>query len=263
MLKRTVKNFIEQRPHLWRLVWETAQSSNIFLPHDPTYKALPYLIRDTQSIILDIGANQGISALSFRKLCPSNPIISFEPNFALEADLQRVERRIDNFEFHMCGLGDVEGEFELFVPKYKNVYLHTFSSLDRNSLEKAIMETYSSAVSRFIEITSFICKIRTLDSFGYSPNVLKVDAEGFEEKIFAGGEATLHRHRPSIIFEAVHGALGKILEKLRSLEYKIVSFIPSQDAFQPFQEKSGVPYVSGSRNLIAVSGDVLATLKLV
>lgn len=262
MIKPIIKIFIEQHPYLWKLAWQTLQSSNLFLPHDPTYKALPKLIEDGQSLILDIGANQGISALSFRKLCPTNPIISFEPNPALEVDLKLVTNRISNFKYHMSGLGDTEGDFILFVPKYKTIFLHTFSSLDYGSLEKAINDTYKSNIIKFIIIEPFECKILTLDSFGYLPSVIKVDAEGFEEKIFLGGVNTLNKCRPSIIFEAVHGSLNGILDNLKNLDYKIVSYIPEKDIFHYFSEQDQVPYISGSRNLIAVSEKTLSRLKL-
>jgi FkbM family methyltransferase len=246
MLKKFIKNFVEQRPLLWRLAWKTLHSSHIFLPHDHTYYALPHFVKNQNSLILDIGANQGISALSFRRLCNKNPIVSFEPNRALEIDLLKISKRISNYQFHMCGLGDREGSFKLFVPKYKDVYLHTFSSLDLNSLEKAVNETYKSTVSSQVVIDTFICDIKTLDSFGYCPTVIKVDAEGFEAKIFAGGTTTLTKYKPTIIFEAVHGTLIEILDRLHDLDYTIVKYIPAQDAFQRFYKNECVLSVSKS-----------------
>jgi FkbM family methyltransferase len=192
MIKNILKSTIEGQPKLWNIAWKALHATNIFLPHDPTYKALPNLIKDPHSMILDIGANQGISALSFNKLAPNAQIVSFEPNMALESNLISLRKRIKNFEFHMCGLGDEVGEFQLFVPRYKDIYLHTFSSLDRMSLERGIKQTYSSSIFNAIVIEKFICKICTLDSFGYNPSVIKVDAEGFEDKIFSGGKKLLN-----------------------------------------------------------------------
>ncbi len=213
-------------------------------------------------MILDIGANQGISALSFNKLAPDIKIISFEPNRALESNLISLRRRIKNFEFHMCGLGDEDGEFQLFVPRYKNIYLHTFSSLDRISLEHAIKLTYSNSIFNTIVIEKFVCKIRTLDSFGYNPSVIKVDAEGFEDNIFKGGEATIRKAKPSIIFEAVHGSMEIILKRLHNFEYKIFSYDSVRDIFHPYEVLDSVPYISGSRNLIAIPENVRNSLKI-
>jgi FkbM family methyltransferase len=262
MVKEKIKTFIEARPIIWDFAWRTLHSSNIFLPHDPCYYSLPHLIHDRSATILDIGANQGISALSFSKLCPKAKIISFEPNIALESNLVSVSKRIKNFEFHMIGLGDAIGEFQLFVPRYKNIYLHTFSSLDRALLEQAIIQTYNSSISDAILIESFICKVATLDSFEYSPSVIKVDAEGFEDKIFLGGEVTIRKSKPSIIFEAVHNSLERIIKTLHNFEYEIFSYDSKCDVFHSYRERDGVPYISGSRNLIAIPKDIKDSLKI-
>ena len=263
IIKEKIKSFIEARPLVWNFAWQTLHSSSLFLPHDPCYYSISHLAHDPCATILDIGANQGISALSFSKLCPSANIISFEPNMALESNLISVAKRIKNFEFHMCGLGDEDGEFQLFVPRYKDIYLHTFSSLDRLSLERAIMQTYDSSISNAIVIENFMCKIYTLDSFGYSPSVIKVDAEGFEDKIFKGGEITIRTSKPSIIFEAVHGSLEIILERLHNFEYEIFTYDSVDDVFHPYGVLDGGPYNSGSRNLIAIPEHVKANIKIV
>jgi FkbM family methyltransferase len=263
MIKNILKSVIEGHPKLWNIAWKTLHASNIFLPHDPSYKAIRHLIKDPRALVLDVGANQGISVLSFNKLAPSAQIISFEPNMALESNLISLRKRIKNFEFHMCGLGDEDGEFQLFVPRYGDVYLHTFSSLDRMSLEQGIKQTYSSSIFNAIVIEKFICKIRTLDSFGYSPSVIKVDAEGFEDRIFKGGEVTIRKSKPSIIFEAVHGSLDIILERLHNFEYEIFTYDSVNDVFHPYRVLDGVPYISGSRNLIAIPEHVKANIKIV
>jgi FkbM family methyltransferase len=263
MIKNILKSAIEGHPKIWNIAWKTLHATNLFLPHDPTYKALHHLIKDPNSLILDIGANQGISALSFNKLAPSARVISFEPNMALESNLLSLHKRIKNFEFHMCGLGDEDGEFQLFVPRYKDIYLHTFSSLDRTSLERGIKQTYSSSIFNSIVIEKFICKICTLDSFGYSPSVIKVDAEGFEDRIFAGGEKTIRTSKPSIIFEAVHGSVDVILNRLHNFAYEIFIYNSEHDIFHPYRILDSVPYISGSRNLIAIPEHVKASIKIV
>jgi FkbM family methyltransferase len=262
MIKNTLKSLIERQPLIWNLAWKTLHISSIFLPHDPTYKALPHLIKTPNNLILDIGANQGISALSFNKLASNAKIISFEPNMALASNLKSLRKRIKNFEFHMCGLGDEDGEFQLFVPRYKNIYLHTFSSLDRKSLEQAIKLTYSNSIFNTIVIEKFTCKIRTLDSFNYDPSVIKVDAEGFEDMIFKGAEVTIRKSKPSIIFEAVHGSMEIILKRLHSFEYEIFSYDSTIDVFHPYHFLDSVPYISGSRNLIAVPEHIKNSLKI-
>lgn len=251
-MKKMIKKIVEQNPYLWQIVWDILHKTSIFLPHDPSYYALSLLVMDEQCLILDIGANKGVSALSFRKICPKANIISFEPNLALEQDLAKVKQRTDNFSYHMCGLGNSDADYKLYVPRYKNVWLHTFSSLDRKSLLKAINETYSHRIAKQVKVSEFDCEVRSLDSFNYSPDIIKIDAEGFELNILEGAKDTLKRASPSIIFEAVHGSLVDIVQILSDLDYKIFTFDQKKKILEKYKSTKVIQYVSGSRNLIAV-----------
>ncbi len=252
MLIFNIKKYVEDRPKIWRVAWKILQSSNLFLPHDPTYYSLKHLLVDKNSLILDIGANQGISALSFRKLCKENKIISFEPNSSLELDLSQTCSRISNFKYHMCGLGAEKGEFNLYVPLYKDIYLHTFSSFDYISLLHAINKSYNKKIKSSIRIKVLKCKVETLDSFNLNPSVIKIDAEGFEEKILQGAQNTLRCYLPSIIFEAVHGSIDSIISQLNYYDYQIYRFDPKKDKFIEYNSSDLVAHNSGTRNLIAI-----------
>lgn len=47
-------------------------------------------------------------------------------------------------------------------------------------------------------------QIRTLDSLSFDPpDVMKVDVEGAEEKVFSGGKSLIERSKPMIIFENI------------------------------------------------------------
>ena len=254
LLKNSSKTFIEQRPYLWNMTWNFIQKSKLFLPHDPTYKALIYLKKNTEGLILDIGANTGISALSFRKILPNYKIISFEPNILLEASLEKVERS-DLFSYQMVGLGETDGVFKLYTPIYKNIPLHTFSALSHEDVIKALEITYKANILKDIKVNASDCEIRILDSFNLDPDIIKVDAEGNELKIFLGAIQTIKKNKPSIIFEACHGDFEEIYKFLINLNYQIFYFVSDQDIFINFSIENRVRYNSGNRNLIAISRD--------
>jgi hypothetical protein len=51
------------------------------LPHDKSYRALRHFITlRPNGLFLDVGANDGISALSFRRFDKTYRILSLEPN---------------------------------------------------------------------------------------------------------------------------------------------------------------------------------------
>tara|TARA_A100000171_G_scaffold1261_3_gene1447 strand:+ start:16439 stop:17167 length:729 start_codon:yes stop_codon:yes gene_type:complete len=236
--------------------------TDLLLPHDPTYHALKHLVQTSAGTILDIGANQGISALSFRKMCPAHKIISFEPNLSLSENLRKIEDRIENFEYHLIGLGDEEGEFTLYTPWYGKIALHTFSSFDEENVKSAINLTYKPNIRSKINIIPTQCRIRKLDDFDLSPEVIKIDAEGLEDRIFRGGENTLKKYYPSIIFEACHGTIREATRLLTDYGYLILSYSVKNDCFSDFSEQESVKYVSGLRNLIAVSEEKYADIPI-
>lgn len=255
-----LKTLVERHPVIWTGVWRLLHASALFLPHDPTYYALRRLAgrRATtggNGLILDIGANQGISALGFRKLCPRHRIVSFEPNPVHQPALRRVGRRIGNFEFHMVGLGDRPGEFTLFTPRYKSIYLHTFSSLDEGTVRSAIDLSYRPAVRNKIVIEPRICRVRTLDEFALGPEIIKLDVEGTESKVLEGGRRTIEKHKPALILEVCHGNASDTFRLLADLGYKVFSYSVRNDAFTPFDPKDSVPGASGLRNVIAITAD--------
>ncbi len=247
-----IKSFIEQRPFFWNLAWRFIHLNDIFLPHDPTYYALKLLINTKDDLIIDIGANTGISALSFRKLCPSNRIISFEPNIAHEDNLKSIKKRIGNYEYELFGLGDKDDEFNLYIPKYKNIFLHTFSSIQKKSLLNALNNHFNKKVLSKISIEVMRCKIKTLDSYNFSPSLIKIDVEGFEENVLRGSINTLRKHMPSLIFEVCHGSLKEISSFLRGLGYEILNFDNQNNCFKLHCDEDLISNVSGLRNLIAV-----------
>ena len=74
-------------------------------PHDPAYAAFRHLPR-RDGIFLDVGANAGMSALSFRVFRPDVPIFSVEPNPFHGPDLEFLKRRVlRDFDYKLIGAG--------------------------------------------------------------------------------------------------------------------------------------------------------------
>src|SRR5207253_7074678 len=57
----------ELHPFVWKLAWEAVHRLPFLLPHDKSYNAFRHFIASRPSgLFLDVGANDGISILSFR-----------------------------------------------------------------------------------------------------------------------------------------------------------------------------------------------------
>lgn len=148
---------------------------------------------------LDIGANIGNHALSFARFFGA--VHAFEPNPESFRLLGINARQQDNIIVHDYGLGDEAGRFRL-------------SETPTNAGQSVVDETGE------IDIV-----IRRLDDLQYRDvKFIKIDVEGFEAKIIAGGINFLRHHKPVIAFEQLahefdgHGT--PTIRALEELEYR-------------------------------------------
>jgi hypothetical protein len=85
---------------------------------------------ERSGLLLDVGANSGASALSFRLQQPDSPILSIEPSSLHHGDLRLVRRIVGNMECMFCAAGEEAGVLTLHVPYYNGIPLSEFASLD-------------------------------------------------------------------------------------------------------------------------------------
>ncbi len=247
-----LKRATESSPRLWAIAWWLMNRLAWILPHDQSYRGLRKLSVPAGSVILDVGANSGISARYFLHLFPNSRVLSLEPNPAHESRLLAIKQRHNRFDFKMVGAGEVEADFTLYTPLYGSTMLHTFSSVDEGQVHSALAKTYCTDQLNRIRIESISCKLVSIDSLNLSPSVIKIDAEGHELQILRGGRDTLKATQPVIVFEASHISLPEIYAELARSDYQVLQYDPSTDRFTFFLAPS-VPYFSGARNLYATS----------
>ena len=119
----------QRHPLSWKAAWEAVHRLPFLLPHDKSYNALKHFVAANPSgLFLDVGANDGISALSFRRFSRSYDIFSVEPNRMLEPALKRLKARDLQFDYRIIGAGAVRTRLQFHVPVYRGIMLHTFTS---------------------------------------------------------------------------------------------------------------------------------------
>ena len=96
------------------------------VPHEKYFLILKKIPKRT-GIILDIGANDGLSVISIRLINKVNPILSLEPNLEHENRLRFLSKFIKNFSYLMVGAGAEEKKVTLCTPIYKGFPLTSFS----------------------------------------------------------------------------------------------------------------------------------------
>lgn len=213
--KKVVRSGLARTPSIYNML--TAQPRyrlyyRLGLVHDPDLRVLRRLTPRPDPLILDVGANIGQSILSLKRLLPRSRIVSFEPNPALRNDLSRLERYFDDVTVMGFGLADRAGHFELYWPVYRGRAMFSLAALSR---EGATSWWGPRAIYGFnpadLAIDHAVCEVRRMDDLAVTPDIIKIDTEGAEAAIIAGGLTTIRRHRPLILVEKLSDDLASVL----------------------------------------------------
>lgn len=143
--------------------------------------------------VLDIGANVGQFATNIREQLPEAQIYSFEPLKECYDSLVETFKTDSNFIAFNYALGEKEEEIEMYKSKYT-----PSSSLLQMS------ETHKNLFPHTKEHTPEKIKVRILDEVTKELKLkdqilIKVDVQGFEEKVLNGGKNTFSKARAVIL----------------------------------------------------------------
>ena len=84
------KFLVKQNVLLYYFVRHRLLHFSFFLPHDKDYWAIR-LLQKRNLKILDVGANDGISAKSFFHICKTHQVLSIEPNNVNQDALKKLK----------------------------------------------------------------------------------------------------------------------------------------------------------------------------
>jgi FkbM family methyltransferase len=201
-------------------------------PHDLDY-GLFGLFRENRGVFLDVGANAGMSALSFRVYNKVSPIVSVEPNPFHERDLRFTARLVKPFTYRMWAAGRTDGTMALHVPVYRNVPLTTEASLileevtASSSLRARLGARMDSPDFKIIRCEVLV---KPLDCLGLDPAFVKLDVQGFEYDALLGLKETIDRARPILLVETPDDEVREVLD---ALGYKAFSYVPTERTLEP------------------------------
>jgi len=143
---------------------------NEIVVHESYRRIRPDLLPPSTPLVLDVGARCGAFALWTLSVNPGVRVISFEPgeafeNLAMNRALY-LEGHEDRWQVEQCAISSKAGtgHFEQ----------------DPHSRQGHLAEAGGAVVA-----------VRTIDSLGLTPQVLKIDAEGHEVEVLKGSEKTL------------------------------------------------------------------------
>ena len=166
--------------------------NGIFVEHDFEIKH-KWLRERNIKTVLDIGANTGQFASKARALFPTAQIYSFEPIQAVYALLDKKFENDLKFKSFNLGLGDSKG----IVSFFQNEFSDSSSLLPMNQLHKENFPKTINEKKIEIQIDQLDNLINDLDL--ERPILIKIDVQGFEDKVISGGEKVIEMANIAII----------------------------------------------------------------
>jgi FkbM family methyltransferase len=251
--------FVEQNPYLWKVSWEIVKRVPVLLPHDKSYNAFRHFVKAVpQGLFLDVGANDGITALGFRKFSTTYRILSLEPNPLLEPGLLKIKSHDPLFEYRLVGAGDKPASMVLYMPVYRGIALHTYTSGSLDKSKATLRHICGNYVAEASEVKEFSVNIVTVDSLAIDPSIAKIDVEGFDYEVLLGAVQTIERNRPFIAIELAWARRAVVEAFFDERGYVLLSYDVGRDRFG--RDNAGGQ--SGERNSFAVPKERLASLPL-
>jgi FkbM family methyltransferase len=125
--KLPIDQIVTSNIYLYRFVRSLVKQHDIFLPHEPDFEAFRLFVPSC-GIFLDVGANDGLSARSFRKFDRTTPIVAIEPNPCHQDALKRCKQRLPAFDYLLIGASESETTMTLFTPIYKGYAMTSYTS---------------------------------------------------------------------------------------------------------------------------------------
>lgn len=261
LFKQRLKNFVERSPYLWSAANFIIKKLYFLLPHDQEYLGLNYFFEKKNRVFfLDIGANDGLSILSFSKLFNNSITYSFEPNKALVEQLWLINKKYKKNKVFNVALSNKNRELlKLHIPKFKWIYLHTATSSNKQNSLQTIKNFYGNSIANKVTIVSFEVPSKTLDSYKLKPDVIKIDVEGHEFEVIQGSINTIKKFNPLMLIENSKKANRQIISLLSKTGYTFYYYNFKTKDFIGFGKTNS--YNGNFRNFYAVPGNLISCLK--
>jgi FkbM family methyltransferase len=240
-MKRLVKSLLRTPKNML----ETAFGVRIIkkLPHGLDFlndiRNLPWPCEPT--VILDVGANVGQSALPLSAEYPNATVHCFEPSMKNFTELVTATARNANIFCHQIGVSDTKTTLALVLAEDATMH-HVSSSLDEKQEHEII---------RTITLDEF-CKEHKLTD---KVDILKIDTEGHDLSVLCGATTLFRAQAIGVVYCEVsmntsntfHVQFDRVNEFMRSHGYALLGIyeqVTENIHHKPYLRRANVAFVS-------------------
>ena len=174
-----------------------------------------------EGIILDIGANIGITTIPLANQKDKAIIYSFEPMPENIATLTRVVEyfKLSNVKIFDFALGETNGELTMVMPVISHVKMQGLSHIQFNGTDQK--PSIGNEIKVIVKTLDTIPEINAAKKI----TAIKIDVENFEYFVLKGGRQLLLNHKPIIYCELWKNEMRELTIKyLGDLGYSVKVF---------------------------------------
>ena len=189
------------------------------------------------SLIIDCGANIGMSVMYFKRIRPNSTIIAFEPDDKAYEYLSRnIETNgLTDVHLNKTAVFDRDGEITWYSALHDTPSSLLEMSVFQSSLGEQKLKSTTVACAR---LSSFIDR---------TVNLLKIDVQGAETKVLEDLKKTgkLDLVNDMIIefhFDSINNPLGRLISILEESGFYVSIHAFHQLKLPPYYKTRGVPY---------------------
>lgn len=199
------------------------------------------LFINQNSIVYDIGSNIGYHTVGFAN--KAKHVYAFEPNLKNLRLLSLNTQKLKNVSIYDVACSDINGDS----------FISDYELNDVGNYGECMMSDIGQP-----------CKTKRIDDLNLpKPDIIKIDVEGHELKVFNGAKETIRQSKPVILYEAMHGTGFDLIYDflVTELEYKIYWF-PAMN-YNPNNYKQNKTNIFGSGgvvNCLAIPKHINATV---
>jgi FkbM family methyltransferase len=160
--------------------------------------------------VIDIGANIGTHTILMSKLVGKEGRV-----YAFEPTKNHIEILFHNLMINNC--------FNTTVYPYGCGDKNEIMYADKRFLNTKISENFGAITLKTdSSIDDEEIEIKSVDSFNFSKiDVIKIDAEGMENKVINGMKETIFKYKPTIIVEIHNPDLENMIKIFNSIDYSL------------------------------------------